>query len=355
MLLQRRGVAARGAARGPLRRLLVVAMARPWRPEPDDVDRLSRGDGAKRRGTGNFNIPHRLNADERPVYEAAKKKGFLAVRGTGYRKARRGNPLPNVFRQWCDAKASACVLIEQDTSGGARDCVVVDLAPLRTPDPSAAAALVRAAAAAAGARPLPPAERPLEAVPFNTIPVDLPQPVQQLLWPGAGAPAAPASPPPTPEQLAAAEEAVLLQGDAVRALKAAGADNSRPEVQQQVQELLRLKAALAALLDAAAAAEAGAASGSDGAGTSSSSGSSSGSSGDGAEAGAAAGDPGGEAGDGPALGGRRRGASLPDDHPFALAAIWQLPVLPLFFEADRPVAKDLAKELSRQLAGAGAR
>lgn len=25
-------------------------------------------------GTGNFNIPHRLNSDERPVYEAAKKK-----------------------------------------------------------------------------------------------------------------------------------------------------------------------------------------------------------------------------------------------------------------------------------------
>lgn len=26
------------------------------------------------RGTGNFNIPHRLNSDERPVMEAAKKK-----------------------------------------------------------------------------------------------------------------------------------------------------------------------------------------------------------------------------------------------------------------------------------------
>lgn len=75
-----------------------VAMARVWRPDMNDVDRLSKGDGAKKRGmycchpipepneqynctsvvvaagTGNFNIPHRLNLDERPVYEAAKKK-----------------------------------------------------------------------------------------------------------------------------------------------------------------------------------------------------------------------------------------------------------------------------------------
>lgn len=40
----------------------------------DDVDRLSKGGAAKRRGTGSFHIPHRLNSDERPVYEAAKKK-----------------------------------------------------------------------------------------------------------------------------------------------------------------------------------------------------------------------------------------------------------------------------------------
>lgn len=56
------------------RGVYVVAMARPWRPEMDDVDRLSKGGAAKRRGTGSFHIPHRLNSDERPVYEAAKKK-----------------------------------------------------------------------------------------------------------------------------------------------------------------------------------------------------------------------------------------------------------------------------------------
>lgn len=51
-----------------------VCMAKPWRPRIDDVDRLSKGDGAKVRGTGSRDIPHRLNADERPVYESAKKK-----------------------------------------------------------------------------------------------------------------------------------------------------------------------------------------------------------------------------------------------------------------------------------------
>lgn len=58
----------------PGRGSYVVAMARPWRPDMNDVDRLSKGGAAKRRGTGSFHIPHRLNSDERPVYEAAKKK-----------------------------------------------------------------------------------------------------------------------------------------------------------------------------------------------------------------------------------------------------------------------------------------
>ena len=51
-----------------------MCMAKPWRPLLDDVDRLSRGEGAKVRGTGCRDIPHRLNADERPAYDAAKKK-----------------------------------------------------------------------------------------------------------------------------------------------------------------------------------------------------------------------------------------------------------------------------------------
>lgn len=65
------------------------------------------------------------------MYESAKKKGYLAVRGTGYRRGRRGNPLPNVYRQWCDARGMACVVIEQDWTGGGQDVVVVDLSTLR--------------------------------------------------------------------------------------------------------------------------------------------------------------------------------------------------------------------------------
>ena len=91
--------AMRGYRAAAGRGVFVAAMARPWRPEMDDVDRLSKGGAAKRRGTGSFHIPHRLNSDERPVYEAAKKKGYLQVRGTGYRKGRKGHPLPNIYRQ----------------------------------------------------------------------------------------------------------------------------------------------------------------------------------------------------------------------------------------------------------------
>jgi hypothetical protein len=40
---------------------------------------------------------------------------------------------------------------------------------------------------------------------------------------------------------------------------------------------------------------------------------------------------------------------LEEDHPFAQVAIWRLPVVPLFFEAERPVAKQLAKDLMHDL------
>eukprot|EP00775_Hariotina_reticulata_P007501 gene7501-7711_t len=170
-------------------------MARPWRPDMNDVDRLSKGGAAKNRGTGNFNIPHRLNADERPVYEAAKKKGYLQVRGTGYRKGRKGNPLPNIWRQWCDAKGMGCVVIEQDMTGAGGDVVVADLAPLRL------------------------------------------RQLAQMLYPQqASAAQGPPPPPPlTPEQISAAEMAVMRQGDVVRQLKANGHENSHPHVQQEVQ------------------------------------------------------------------------------------------------------------------------
>jgi hypothetical protein len=51
----------------------------------------------------------------------------------------------------------------------------------------------------------------------------------------------------------------------------------------------------------------------------------------------------------PAAGSSRQ--VLDSDHPFANVAVWQLPVVPLFFEADRPSAKELAKQLMAALKG----
>lgn len=107
-------------------------------------------------------------------------QGYLPVRGTGYRKGRKGNPLPNIYRQWCDAKAQACIVIEQDLIGNGKDCVVVDLSPLRVTSIQPAVQVCHDLAEAAGARHVLPDERPLDAVPFNAITVELPQSVQHV-------------------------------------------------------------------------------------------------------------------------------------------------------------------------------
>ncbi|GLC40782.1 hypothetical protein PLESTM_001111500 [Pleodorina starrii] len=152
---------------------LIVAMAKPWRPSMDDVDSISRGGPAKVRGTGSRRIPHRLNAEERTLYDLAKKKGFLAVRGTAYRKFRHGNPLPNIFRQWCDSRGQLCVVVEQDPLGsGGVDRLVVDLAPLRVEDTERVEELLTALAAEVGLRRVGYGERPPDALPFNILPPD---------------------------------------------------------------------------------------------------------------------------------------------------------------------------------------
>ncbi|KAL0037189.1 hypothetical protein WJX79_004730 [Trebouxia sp. C0005] len=106
------------------------------RPTLDDVERISKGNAAKARGTGSRRIPHRLNAEERQQYDIAKQKGFLTLRGTGYRKERKGSPLANTFRQWCDAQAIVCIVIEQGFGSDAVDTVLVDLSTLRSSDTS---------------------------------------------------------------------------------------------------------------------------------------------------------------------------------------------------------------------------
>ena len=83
------------------------------RPSTDDVERISKGLAAKRRGTGSRSVPHRLNSEERIEWEIAKKKKFLVLRGTGWRKERGDSPLANIYRQYCDATEIPCISVQR--------------------------------------------------------------------------------------------------------------------------------------------------------------------------------------------------------------------------------------------------
>ncbi|KAL7513889.1 hypothetical protein ACHAXN_011614 [Cyclotella atomus] len=99
-----------------------------FRPTLDDVERLSLGRSARKRGTGSRSIPHRLNQDERSLYNQAKDANYLIVKGTAYRRERKGSPLCNTFRQRCDALGQVCVVIEKYGGG---DVVKIDFSTLR--------------------------------------------------------------------------------------------------------------------------------------------------------------------------------------------------------------------------------
>jgi len=103
-----------------------------FRPFLDDVERLSYGQGAKKqRGTGSRFVCHRLNRDERKLYDLAKQAGYLTVRGTGYRKERKGSPVCNTFRQRCDALEEICVIVEKRAD---TDTLIIDFSTLRVRD-----------------------------------------------------------------------------------------------------------------------------------------------------------------------------------------------------------------------------
>lgn len=105
------------------------------RPSLDDVERLSHGQAAKKRGTGSRNICHRLNEMERKEFDLAKKMGFVQLRGTGYRRERKGSPLANIHRQLCDALGRPCIEVHRGLGTDAVDEVVVDLSPYRPVGP----------------------------------------------------------------------------------------------------------------------------------------------------------------------------------------------------------------------------
>ena len=76
-------------------------------------------------------MPHRLNEEERRLYDLGRRKGFVEIAGSGWREQRRGAPLVNTFRNWCDARAVPMVAVFKAPNGS--DRVAVDLSPLRLP------------------------------------------------------------------------------------------------------------------------------------------------------------------------------------------------------------------------------
>ena len=109
-------------------------------PSADDVDNLSYGKAARRRGTGSRKVPHRLNQEERIEFDVAKKKQYVALRGSGYRKERGDSPLANIYRQYCDSVGIPCISIKRGISsqqksvlfdGTILDEVTVDFSTLR--------------------------------------------------------------------------------------------------------------------------------------------------------------------------------------------------------------------------------
>jgi len=103
-----------------------------WRPDISDVERISWGKPAKRKGTGSRGVPHRLNQEERFLYDQARQKGFLEVAGSAWRSQRREAPLLNTYRSLCDARGKVCIVLHKSNTG-VEDEVVMDLSPLRFP------------------------------------------------------------------------------------------------------------------------------------------------------------------------------------------------------------------------------
>lgn len=103
-----------------------------WRPTVNDVERISWGKPAKKKGTGSRGVPHRLNEEERGMYNRARQKGFLEVDGSGWRSQRREAPLINTHRSLCDARGQAAIVLHKNRGGN--DSLVIDLSPLRNPE-----------------------------------------------------------------------------------------------------------------------------------------------------------------------------------------------------------------------------
>jgi hypothetical protein len=104
-----------------------------WRPTIQDVEAISFGKPAKKKGTGSRGVPHRLNENERKLFDQSRQKGFLEVIGSGWRAQRSDAPLLNTYRSLCDARGQVCIVLHKGNTG-MDDELVIDLSPLRLPD-----------------------------------------------------------------------------------------------------------------------------------------------------------------------------------------------------------------------------
>jgi hypothetical protein len=106
-----------------------------WRPTVQDVERISFGLPAKVKGTGSRGVPHRLNEEERTLYDMARRKGFLEVAGSGWRSQRRDAPLLNTYRSLCDARGQVNIVLHKGSISSStseiQDSVVIDFSTLR--------------------------------------------------------------------------------------------------------------------------------------------------------------------------------------------------------------------------------
>ena len=84
-----------------------------WRPDVRDVENISWGLPAKKKGTGSRGIPHRLNQEERLVFDQARRQGFLQVTGSAWRSQRRDAPLLNSYRSLMDARGRPMIVLHK--------------------------------------------------------------------------------------------------------------------------------------------------------------------------------------------------------------------------------------------------
>ncbi|KAL7515310.1 hypothetical protein ACHAXN_012775 [Cyclotella atomus] len=90
-----------------------------WRPDIRDVEKISWGMPAKKKGTGSRGTPHRLNEEERRAFDQARRQGFLQVKGSSWRSQRRDAPLLNSYRSLMDARGRPAIVLHKlnPTSG----------------------------------------------------------------------------------------------------------------------------------------------------------------------------------------------------------------------------------------------